>query len=113
LSELDRLSTPEAKVHLKKADEKTIGKKLRFGLGRWMEYNWNLQEGSRISHLLRNMGLWHPDDMVEYLIILYYRHTNDKPLDSEILAKNLAEQRAKWLKLQQNKTTVEILDKDE
>lgn len=113
MKELDRLSTPEAKTNLQKADEQTIGKKLRFGLGRWMEYNWNLQEGSRISHLLREMGLWNSDDMVEFLIVLYFRHVNNKPLEAESLAKSLAEQRAKWMKLQQDKNTIDTIDKKE
>jgi len=107
--QLDKLSTPEACTKMSAADEKSIGKKLRFGIGRWMEYNWNLAEGSRLSHQLRQKGLTFTDDMVEYLIILYYRHCKNQPLDADKLAISIAEKRNKWVKDQVNQITLDTI----
>lgn len=113
LSELDKLSTPDAKKNLLKANETTIAKKLRFGVGRWMEYNWNFQEGSRFSHFLREKGIWHVDDMAEYMIILYYRHVNKIPLDADVLAENFIKARKEKQKKELEENTVNILPKKE
>jgi hypothetical protein len=107
--QLDKLSTPEACAKMSAAEEKNIGKKLRFGIGRWMEFNWNLAEGSRLSHQLRQKGLTFTDDMVEYLIILYYRHCKNIPLDADNLANSIAEKRNKWLKQQVEQITLDTI----
>lgn len=53
LIKLIELTNEDARLPLLKIDEHTMAKKLYFGLGRWMEYNWNFEEGSRFSHYLR------------------------------------------------------------
>jgi len=111
LAELDKLSTDDAKIKLQKAEEATVAKKLRFGIGRWMEYNWNLQEGSRFSHHLREKGLWHPDDMVEVLITLYYRHVKGAPLEEEKLIREKIDARKAKMAAEQDKNTIKILEK--
>lgn len=95
LQKLMELTTDEARQSIKKADENTIAKKLFFGLGRWMEYNWNFVEGSRFSHYLRNKGLYDTDDMVTFMLISFHRHINNRPLDSDALLKKLAAERQK------------------
>lgn len=111
LAELDRLSGEDAKMHLQKADESTVAKKLRFGIGRWMEYNWNFQEGSRFSHHLREKGLWHTDDMAEFMIIIYYRHVKKVPLDEETLLKEMIGRRKEKMQAELQKNTIEIIKK--
>lgn len=110
MAELDKLSTQEAKDLLKKGDEATIGKKLRFGVGRWMEYNWNFQEGSRFSHHLREKGLWHMDDMVEYMIVLYQRHVKSLPLNEDILAEEFIKKRKILKKKELDHSTIDTID---
>jgi hypothetical protein len=112
LGELDKLSTDEARKSLLNADEKTIAKKLRFGIGRWMEYNWNFQEGSRFSHFLREQkGLVYPDDMVEYMIILFYRHNKKMLLQEDVLAEELVKKRNELLRKEREKNTIGIIKK--
>lgn len=111
LAELDKLSTDDAKIKLQQADESTVARKLRFGIGRWMEYNWNLQEGSRFSHHLREKGLWHVDDMVECMITLYYRHVKKMPLDEDKLIQEKISARKAKLAAEQEKNTLEIIKK--
>jgi len=86
--ELDQLSPPKELMKVKLADENLIAKKLHFGLGRWMSYNWNFELGSRFSHYLTiNMNLIYTDDMIDFMLRVYHRYLNKKPLD----AKNLGE----------------------
>ncbi|MFZ1703001.1 MAG: DUF6794 domain-containing protein [Saprospiraceae bacterium] len=108
--ELEKLSTPEAKGQLKKIDEKTAAKKLRFGIGRWMEYNWNLQEGSRFAHYLREQGIWNIDDMVDCMIILFHRHVLKKPLNENELMAEIIKTRTAISKQNLDKNMVEIID---
>jgi hypothetical protein len=94
-NELKRLSPPEATAKFKKADEEIIKSRLHFGLGRWIIENWNFYGGSRISHLLKGMGISFPDDMAQFLIVSYHRHLNDRPLELEDRAKSYHDLRLK------------------
>ncbi len=82
-SELNRLSDPKGIAEFKNTPEDSIRRKLHFGLGKWMLVNWGMEDGSRISHYLKQKGITLPDDMVEYLIIMWHRNLNGKPLRSE------------------------------
>lgn len=80
-AELDRMSPPESLVKIKSVSEETIAKKLHFGLGKWMAYNWNFDEGSRFSHYLKGLGLFHSDDMIDFMLVSYHRHLLKKDQD--------------------------------
>lgn len=107
VQKLMELTTEEARNPLKKVDEETIAKRLFFGLGRWMEYNWNFAEGSRFSHYLRSKGLYDTDDMVMFMLITFHRYVNNNPLDSDILIKKLADERQK--KIEEDKKKRETI----
>lgn len=110
--ELEKLSSPEAQMKYKLADENLVAQKLRFGIGRWMEYNWNFEEGSRLSHLLREKGINHSDDMVHFMLIIFHRHLNKKDLNVDILANEIIEKRKALIKAQQDKNTIETIQKN-
>ena len=74
MTELDRMSPPEAKAKILEGEEDIVVERLTRGLGRWMALNWNFYEGSRLSHFLREQGISYTDDMQEYLIRTYYRY---------------------------------------
>ena len=82
-SELNRLSDPKGITEFKTTPEDSIRRKLHFGLGKWMLVNWGMEDGSRISHYLKQKGITLPDDMVEYLIVMWHRNLNGKPLNSQ------------------------------
>lgn len=82
-TELDRLSPKESLVKIKAANESIIAKKLHFGLGRWMSYNWNFDEGSRFSHYLKGLGLYNSDEMIDFMLVSYHRYLNKKELEVE------------------------------
>ena len=92
--ELERLSDPGAVTRFKAAPEDVISHKLHFGLGKWMIVNWNFYDGSRFSHVLRQMGVTHPDDMAQFTIVSWHRHLNGIPLQMEERAKAFKESRS-------------------
>lgn len=90
LKELKAMSPQSSLAKFKNQDEKTVARKLHFGLGRWIRYNWNFYDGSRLSHYIKSMGVSHPDDMSEFLIRLLHRDLNAAPLDEKTLIKEIS-----------------------
>ncbi len=78
-SELDRLADPAGIANFKNAPDSII-EKSHFGLVEWVQLNWGLDEGSRISHYLRSKGVSVPDDMARVIVVTYHRHLNGQPL---------------------------------
>jgi hypothetical protein len=93
--ELDRISPPESLEKIKSVSEETIAKKLHFGLGKWMAYNWNFDEGSRFSHYLKGLGLFHTDDMIDFMLVSYHRYLVKKEQDIPTRIKKYKEKREK------------------
>ena len=94
-AELDRLSPPEALDKIRVEDETFVAQKLHYGLGRWMAYNWNFDEGSRFSHYLKGLGLFYSAEMIDFVLISYHRYLNKKPQDLEVRVKQYVEKRKK------------------
>ncbi len=78
--EFKRLTEPHDLEAFKNADEDMVAEKLHFGIGRWMMYNWGFYRGSRLSHHLKGIGLSYPDDMAQFLIVIFHRKLNGKEL---------------------------------
>ncbi len=97
-TELDRLSEPKGLAKFKSAPESAIANG-HFGLQKWVQLNWGLDEGSRISHYLKLKGISVPDDMSRTIVLTYHRHLNGKPILLEqeiaIIAKRMEEEKAK------------------
>lgn len=83
LRELEKRTPAESLASYRNAPEDIIVPKLFFGLGRWIIHNWGFYEGSRLSHWLRQQGVYHPDDMARVVMISYHRYLNQKPLELE------------------------------
>jgi len=101
LAELDKRMTPQARQKFRAMSEEQVKSKVHFSFGRWMIRNWGFYEGSRLSHYVRSMKIYHPDDMARFLILAYHRHVNDRPLQLKSLIQEfqqIAEQRRqRWL----------------
>ena len=108
--ELKRLAEPEGLNKFKNAAEKDIRRNLHFGLGKWMLQNWQLLDGSRLSHYLKEKGLAHSDDMIEYLIVTFHRHLNEKSLQSGDLIQAYNEARKKAYLERQKQIPKEVID---
>ena len=110
MTELQALRSDEALDKFKKGDEAMVARKLHFGLGRWMIYNWNFYEGSRFSHYLSQQGLTHPDDQAQLVIVSLHRKLNAKDLDLmgqiETLSSARAEERNKKVKVIKEETRI-------
>jgi len=84
--QLKKLSSSSSLAKFKNAPENKVAKKLHFGIGNWMIVNWNFYEGSRFSDYLKKMGVGHPDDMADFMIVTFHRYLNNKELNSKKLA---------------------------
>lgn len=93
--QLNRLADKESIKTFKTADERIAAKRLHFGLGRWIIHNWGFYGGSRFSVYLNRIGLHHPDDMAQFVIITYHRNLNRNPLDVKNLVVEIYEARKK------------------
>ncbi len=107
-NELKRLAEDGSLDKFKAGTEEQVAERLHFGLGKWIIVNWGMYEGSRFSHYLKNLGLSHPDDMAQFVIIEFHRHLNQKPLDSEALIEQLRKQRAEEYRSTHQRDTIVI-----
>jgi hypothetical protein len=95
--ELNRLSDSTSVKRFKLGDEQTVSRKLHFGLGKWMIVNWGFYDGSRLSHHLKGLGIHHPDDMANFLIVGFHRHLNSKPQEYKLRIEAYQESRKQML----------------
>lgn len=95
LTELKEMSPEESLAKFRSHSEEMVVKKLHFGLGRWIRYNWNFYEGSRLGQHLKGMGVSHPDDMSTFLMMLLHRDLNGTPADEKEIIAQLSEARKK------------------
>lgn len=91
--ELDKKVTANSKAKFKEVDEKLAMQKLHYSLGRWIWYNWGLYEGSRLSVYMNKVGVNHPEDMADFIVVAYHRHLNKKPLEAKELVEFFQERR--------------------
>ena len=105
-AQLNKLIDKDSKKKLKEAEEEEAVKKLHFSLGRWIIYNWGFYEGSRLSHSLRQLGVYHPDDMARFIIITYHRYLNKKELKVKELMVQFTEKAQKEKEARKNRGTV-------
>lgn len=107
-AQLNKLISKESKQKFSMMTEDEVRHKLFFSLGRWIVYNWGFRDGSRLSHRLRKLGIYHPEDMAEFIMITYHR----KMLHKELHAKELIDQmRKKRKKEWEKRHKVTILPK--
>lgn len=78
-SELNRLSDAKGISNFKNAPDSLIAKS-HFGLVKWVQLNWGLDEGSRFSDYLKRKGISLPDDMARVIVLMYHRKLNGQPL---------------------------------
>jgi DNA-binding transcriptional regulator YhcF (GntR family) len=94
-AELNKKISKEAKAKFIAVDEATASKNLHYSLGRWIWYNWSLYEGSRLSIYMNKVGVNHPEDMAQVILITYHRYLKKEPLEVKALADMIREARDK------------------
>ncbi|MBT8231524.1 MAG: hypothetical protein HKO66_00685 [Saprospiraceae bacterium] len=96
--------TPASSIKkFKMGEELSVCEKLHFGIGRWMIYNWNFYDGSRLSHFLKQKGLLHPDDMAQFILRTLHKHLNKKEIDEKEIVEYLADKRKKAMEKKRNR----------
>jgi hypothetical protein len=95
MKEIDRLAEDASKQKMASLDESMVAKKLHFGLGRWISYNWQFEDGSRYTHYLKSLDLYYTDDMIDFTLMAYHRHLLHKKIDAPQLAKIFVSKREK------------------
>lgn len=104
--ELKEMSPDKALGKFRTQSEDMVVRKLHFGLGRWIRYNWNFYEGSRLSEHLKKMGVSHPDDMSNFLMRLLHRDLNGNPANEKELIAKLSDDRKKKIGLNKKYSTI-------
>jgi len=92
-SELEMKTPDQSLKKFATYPEDSIRGRLQLTLGKWLAKNWQLHEGSRLSHYFSESGLTHPEDMSEFLILGFHRYLNDVELQKEDLIDRLVERR--------------------
>jgi hypothetical protein len=86
---LNRLIDKNGREKFKNMGEVDAARRLHFSFGRWITTNWGFYEGSRLSHYIReNFQIYHPEDMAQFIIILYHRYLNKSPLNVKELVEH-------------------------
>lgn len=93
--ELDKKSTAASKEKYAGAPEDKIAELMRFRLGFWMKQNWGLVQGSRLTHSLRDFGIQTSDEAVDFILIAWHRHLNQKEPKLTELGNEFSERRKK------------------
>lgn len=88
MKELVRLTEEDARKKLLTVPEDTIASKLHFSLGRWMQLNWGMDEGSRISHYYKTKGISYTDDQIDLLLRCFYRFVSGSDLREDDLVRH-------------------------
>lgn len=101
--ELQELAKKESIDKFKNAEESFVIPRIHTGLGRWIILHWNLYDGSRIGHVVREYGVSYPDDQAIFILTTFHRHLNNQPLKIEELVNTLLARRAKQLKSRKRK----------
>jgi len=105
-NQLNKLSEASGRESFRRLSEQGAATKPFFGLGRWMSHNWGFYGGSRLTAYLNQLNLYHPDDMTRFLLVMYHRHLNDKPLDPRPVVEGL-------LKLRREQEQEKLLENGE
>lgn len=93
--QLNKLIDTDSKIRFKSVPETEAVHKLYFSFGRWIIENWGFYGGSRLSHYLRELGIAHPEDMAQFIIVSYHRNLNKKELNVKEQVTYYQEQRQK------------------
>jgi hypothetical protein len=76
------------KNNIKNLTETQFTAEYHFGTGLAIRNNWNLWQGSRLSHYFHRKGIKHPDDMSGIILTSFHRQLTGKDIDLDGQIKN-------------------------
>jgi len=80
--QLKKLLKPEDIEKMKAGTEDAMSY-YHFGLGMGMRNSWGLWGGSRLAKWFNAQGITHADDMSAIILVSFWRHLNEKPINLE------------------------------
>lgn len=104
--QLNRLIDEPSRQKFKSMPEDEAASRLFFSFGRWITHNWGFYGGSRLSHYLRQLGVSHPDDMAQFIIIAYHRNLNRNPLEVKALVERFRAKRLEEIEAKRKEGTI-------
>jgi len=78
--ELDKMLSPAFVNEIRTGSESDLVR-YHMGLGMWMRNYWGLWAGSRLAKYFHGVGIHHPDDMSQTILISYWRRLHAQPFD--------------------------------
>jgi hypothetical protein len=75
---LRQLMDPPTLIEFQQLPEERASKKIYLVM--WIAQNWNFREGSRLSHLIQQLGITYPEHMAHFVVMTFHRHLNKKDL---------------------------------
>lgn len=90
---LDEIVGEEGKQKFKSRVDSVAVNKIYFSFGRWINLNWGMEQGSRLTVALNKLGVSYPDDMTRMIMYAWHRHLNDQPLELDSLTERVIEER--------------------
>lgn len=91
--ELNRLTDAESRNRFAGLPEEVCYRELFHSLGRWIRRNWGFSGGSRLSEALAPLGLRHPDDLAQLIIMVWHRDLNGRSHDLPSIVERVKEER--------------------
>lgn len=99
---LDEIVDAEGKQKFAVRPDSIAVNKVFFSFGRWININWGMELGSRLTVALNHLGVSYPDDMIRLIMYAYHRHLNQQPMDIDLLVNRVIEERMKKERIAEN-----------
>ncbi len=108
---LDKKMEQAARDRFAALTEADAATKPYFSFGKWMNINWSLEEGSRLSHYFRSRGVGKTEDMIRILMTAYHRHLRNVPVaEQELIDKYKALRRSEYEAYQERLRKLPAID---
>lgn len=90
---LDEIVDEEGKAKFAARPDSIAVKHVFFSFGRWINVNWGMEFGSRLTVALNKLGVSYPDDMVRLVMYAYHKHLRKETLDVPVLVDRVIAER--------------------
>ncbi len=90
---LDEIVDEEGKAKFSARPDSVAVNGVFFSFGRWININWGMELGSRLTVALNELGVSYPEDMIRLIMYAYHRHLNGQPLKIDQLVQMVIDER--------------------
>lgn len=92
---LDEITDEKGKYNFASRPDSIAVNKVFFSFGRWININWGMEFGSRLTVALNQLGVSYPDDMTRLIMYAFHHHLNQQEVQIGNLVERVIEER-KW-----------------